>query len=71
MISATDLKNGTTFMLDGNPYQVVKYSHSKIGRGGANVKVSVRNLETGNLSEKTFSSNNKFEPASTSKSERG
>lgn len=67
MISATELKNGTTFLMDGRPYQVVKYAHSKIGRGGANVKVSVRNLESGNLSEKTFSSSNKFEEVTTNK----
>jgi len=67
MISATDLKNGTTFLIDNRPYQVVKYSHSKIGRGGANVKVSVRNLETGKLSEKTFNSSNKFDDVTTIK----
>ena len=67
MISATELKNGITFLTDGRPYQVVKYAHSKIGRGGANVKVSVRNLESGNISEKTFSSSSKFDEVSTVK----
>jgi elongation factor P len=67
MISATDLKNGTTFVMDGNPYKVVKYAHQKIGRGGANVKLSVRNLKTGNLEEKTFNSNNKVDQIDTIK----
>lgn len=67
MISATDLKNGTKFLYEGKPYVVVKYTHSKIGRGGANVKVSVRNLESGNLSEKTFNSSNKFDEVTTIK----
>ena len=57
MISATDLKNGITFLHYGKPYQVIKYSLIKMGRGGAVVKVTVRNLETGSIAEKSFSSN--------------
>jgi elongation factor P len=57
MISATDLKNGATFLSNGKPYQVIKYSFIKMGRGGAVVKVTVRNLETGSIEEKSFSSN--------------
>jgi elongation factor P len=67
MISATDLKNGTTFVMDGNPYKVVKYAHQKIGRGGATVKLSVRNLKTGNLEEKTLNSNYKVDNIDTVK----
>ena len=67
MIQATELKNGTTFVMDGNPYKVVKYTHQKIGRGGANVKLTVRNLITGNLEEKTFNSNNKVDQIDTIK----
>lgn len=61
MIQATDLKIGVTFQMDGKPFRVLKYAHSKIGRGGANVKVSIRNLETGDLEEKTFNSDHKVE----------
>src|SRR3990167_3110380 len=57
MISATDLKNGITFLHYGKPYQVIKYSLIKMGRGGAVVKVTARNLETGSIEEKSFSSN--------------
>jgi len=42
---------------NGKPYQVIKYSFIKMGRGGAVVKVTVRNLETGSIEEKSFSSN--------------
>lgn len=65
MIEATDLKAGKTFVLDGKPYKVLKYTHTKLGRGGANVKVSVRNLTTGNLDEKIFKSDHKVEEIST------
>lgn len=57
MIAATDLKAGATFLHLGKPYQVVKYEHIKVGRGGATVRVTVRNLESGGTEEKTFSSN--------------
>ena len=67
MIIATNLKNGTTFLMNGKPYQVVKYAHQKIARGGGTVKLSVRNLETGNLKKKTLNSSLKVEEITTVK----
>lgn len=67
MIEATDLKNGTTFLSDGKPYKVIKYTHVKIGRGGAIVRVNARNLKSGGTEEKTFNSGNKIEEINTSK----
>jgi elongation factor P len=67
MIEATGLKNGTTFLSDKKPYKVLKYSLIKQGRGGAIVHVLARNLISGAIEEKTFSSNNKVEDIATSK----
>lgn len=67
MINATDLKNGATFLYYGKPYKVIKYSLIKMGRGGATVKVTTKNLENGANEEKTFSSNLSFEEATTTK----
>jgi elongation factor P len=67
MINATDLKNGITFLDNGKPYKVIKYTHVKIGRGGAIVRVTARNLESGGVEEKTFSSNIKVEDVQTVK----
>ncbi|MFC1710393.1 elongation factor P [Patescibacteria group bacterium] len=67
MIDATKLKNGTTFLSNGKPYKVEKYTHQKIGRGGANIKLTLRNLSTGDQEDKTVSSNNKFEEIDTIK----
>jgi elongation factor P len=67
MLNATDLKNGTAFIYYGKPYQVIKYTLIKIGRGGAVVKVLVRNLETGSIEDKSFSSNLAFDEANTFK----
>lgn len=57
MINATELKNGTAFLHYGKPYQVIKYSLIKMGRGGAVVKLSAKNLETGSIEDISFSSN--------------
>jgi len=67
MITATDLKNGITFLSDGKPFKVVKYTHVKVGRGGATVRVMARNLETGDLAEKTYDAGNKVDEITTSK----
>lgn len=67
MIEATNLKNGTSFLMDGKPFKVVKYTHQKIGRGGGLVKLVVRNLESGIQEEKTINSGAKVENISTLK----
>lgn len=67
MIGSTDLKNGVTFLSYGKPFRVIKYSLIKMGRGGATVRVIARNLETGGIEEKTYSSNVKVEDIATEK----
>ena len=51
----------------GKPYQVVKYALIKMGRGGAVVKVSARNLENGGVTEISYSSNATVEEANMTK----
>lgn len=68
MLNASDLRSGTTFELDGKPYVVVRYTHTKLGRGGATIKVEARNLRTGSVEEKTFGGKGKVEELETSKS---
>lgn len=65
MYNASDLRNGTTFELLGKPYVVVRYTHTKMGRGGATIRIEARNLRTGNVEEKTFGSNDKLDAAPT------
>jgi len=54
MISANDLRRGTTFEMDGELYRVVGYRPSYLGRGSANVRVKMRNLRTGTTIDRTF-----------------
>ena len=67
MLNSTDLKNGVTFLRNSKPYRVTKYSFIKMGRGGATVKLSAKNLENGATENISLSSNVKVEELTTSK----
>ena len=54
MISVTELKSGTIFEEGGNILQVLTYTHTKMGRGSASIKVKVKNLKSGSITEKNF-----------------
>ncbi len=60
MYGITDLKTGTTFEVDGAPYVVLDYQHSKQGRSGAVMRTKIKNLLTGAIVQRTFSGNEKF-----------
>lgn len=60
MISVGDLKRGVTIDLDGQLMGILEWQHIKIGRGGAIVRVKLRNLRTGAIIERTFDSGEKF-----------
>lgn len=58
MIDVNQLRNGTAFEQDGQPWLVLKYEFTKMGRGNATVKVRARNLKTGAVLQKSFQSGN-------------
>lgn len=60
MIGINDLKNGTVFEHDSQPWLVLEYQHSKMGRGGAVLKTKIKNLVTGATVQKTFQGSDKF-----------
>lgn len=64
MYGITDLKTNTKIELDGEPFVVTDYQHSKMGRGGAIMRTKLRNLRTGATLAKTFQGNDKITPAS-------
>lgn len=66
-MDVTELRAGMTFQIDGAPYVVLKYTHTKLGRGGATIRISARNLKTGTIEEKTFNSGASVEATSTQK----
>ena len=63
MFNINDIKNGMTFLFEGNIYQVMEFLHVKPGKGSAFVKAKLKNLRTGGTVEKTFNTNVKLEKA--------
>ncbi len=54
MISAGDFRNGITFEMEGNLFQVIEFQHVKPGKGAAFVRCKIKNIKTGGVVERTF-----------------
>ncbi|MGI5906271.1 MAG: elongation factor P [Candidatus Pararuminococcus gallinarum] len=63
MISAGEFRNGVTFDVDGNVFQIIEFQHVKPGKGAAFVRCKIRNVITGAVVEKTYSPTEKFPTA--------
>ena len=63
MVSVNDFKPGITFQMDGNLYIVLEASHSKQGRGQANVKAKVKDLRSNSTVVKSFTGGDKVKKA--------
>ncbi len=63
MIMAGDFRNGMTFEMDSQVYQVVEFQHVKPGKGAAFVRTKYRNVKTGAVIERSFNPSDKFENA--------
>ena len=61
MIEVNALRKGTTFTHENELYKVLDYTHNKTGRGGATIRVKVRNLRSGATYEKTFTGGERVE----------
>ena len=63
MVTAGDFKNGVTFEMEGNVFQVVEFQHVKPGKGAAFVRTKMKNVITGAVIERSFSPTDKFDSA--------
>jgi len=63
MISVSDFRNGVTFELEGKVMQIVEFQHVKPGKGAAFVRVKMKNVITGAVTETTFNPNDKYPTA--------
>ena len=63
MISAGDLRKGTTFEHEGQVYTVIDFLHVKPGKGAAFVRTKYKNLKTGAIREEAFNPSDKFPKA--------
>ncbi|NLB36333.1 MAG: elongation factor P [Clostridiales bacterium] len=63
MVSAGDFRNGVTFEMEGNVYQIIEFQHVKPGKGAAFVRTKIRNVIAGSVVERTFNPTEKFPTA--------
>jgi elongation factor P len=61
VIDVNELRSGVTFELDGNLYKVLEYSHHKPGRGKATIRTKVRDIRSGAVLEKSFTSGDRVQ----------
>jgi elongation factor P len=63
MIDAGDLRKGTTVEVDGVLYQVLDFQHIKIGRGSAQVRMKLKDIRAGHITERVVQAGTKFSRA--------
>lgn len=62
-ITINELKGGMGLKIDNNIYVVLTVNHVKPGKGSAFARVKIRNIETGQVLERTFKSAEKLDEA--------
>ncbi len=63
MVSAGDFRNGVTFEMEGQVYQIIEFQHVKPGKGAAFVRTKIKNVIGGAVVERTFNPTDKFPTA--------
>jgi elongation factor P len=60
MISTGELRKGVAIELDGELWQILDYHHIKMGRGSAQVRITLRNIKRGQTVERSFQAGTKW-----------
>jgi elongation factor P len=60
MISTGELRKGVAIELDGDLWQILDYHHIKMGRGSAQVRITLRNVKRGQTVERSFQAGTKW-----------
>ena len=63
MYDASNLKKGLKIQIDNEPYIITDFEFSKPGKGQAIYKVRMKNMLTGYNIDRSYRSNDKFQPA--------
>lgn len=61
MATTADIKNGLVIDFEGALYNIVEFQHVKPGKGGAFVRIKMKNLVTGRVLDRTLRSGEKIE----------
>lgn len=69
MLTHTDLKKGTQFIFEEQPWEVLEYAHMKMAQRRPVVQTKIKNLINGSVQEKTFQQGDMFEEANLEKKE--
>jgi elongation factor P len=56
MATTADIRKGLTLQVEGQIFQVADFQHVKPGKGGAFVRITLRNIKTGRVIERTLNS---------------
>lgn len=62
-MSLVNLKNGEIIEINNAPFEVLESQHAKLGRGGAFLRVKIKNLKSGEKLEITFKREDEIKPA--------
>lgn len=60
MFGAGEIRKGSTIELEGQLYRIIDFSHIKMGRGSAQIRLKLRNVRAGHTIERTFQASEKF-----------
>jgi len=63
MLDAGELRKGAAIELDGGIYQIIEYQHVKMQQRQPVVKLKLRDVRSGNVTERNFQSGDKVTPA--------
>lgn len=63
MISTNDVRPGMALDLDGDLYSIVDHQHVKPGKGKAFVRMKLKKIETGQVIDRTFRSDESIQQA--------
>ncbi|MDD5614325.1 MAG: elongation factor P [Candidatus Omnitrophica bacterium] len=63
MISANQIKTGMVIKLEGKLYAVVGFTHTKPGKGGAFLRIKMKDISSGQTLERTISTDQKIDDA--------
>ena len=62
MISTGDVKKGVIIELDGQLMKVLDWTHIKMARGSAQVRMKLQNVRKGDIVERTFQAGTPLAP---------
>ena len=69
MAEVQTLRRGNIFEEDSQLWRVLEYQHIKVARGGATIRVKLRNLRTGSTVEKTYNNGSRVNDVRLDKAE--